>query len=137
MWFVNARVVDVLTGEVLPGASEHYARPEMTEAEIRGAVRAATDHNTYVVAHSGEPAAIRQALALGVRCFEHACRLDAESAALLARPGNFLTPTLCVTRSESSMRARGFAEHSIQNALAAADDHLVVHDGHVVREDRP
>ncbi len=108
----------------LAGANEHYARPEMTDEEIRGAVRAAGEHSTYVVAHSGEPAAIRQALAEGVRCFEHAYRLDAETAALLARPGIFLTPTLCVTRSESWMRARGFEEHSIRNALEAADEHL-------------
>jgi imidazolonepropionase-like amidohydrolase len=108
----------------LAGASEHYAQPEMTDEEIRGAVRAAADHDTYVVAHSGESAAIRQALAAGVRCFEHAYRLDAETAALLARPGIFLTPTLCVTRSESWMRATGFEEHSIRNAQNAADDHL-------------
>jgi imidazolonepropionase-like amidohydrolase len=77
-----------------------------------------------VVAHSGSPGAIRQALAQGVRCFEHAYRLDAGTAALLARPGIFLTPTLCVTRSENWMRSHGFEEPSIRNALAAADDHL-------------
>lgn len=109
----------------LASAGEHYERSEMTDGEIRGAVRAAGEHDTYVVAHSGESAAIRQALAQGVRCFEHAYRLDEDTAALLAKPGIFLTPTLCVTRSESWMRARGFEEHSIQNALGAADDHLV------------
>jgi imidazolonepropionase-like amidohydrolase len=108
----------------LAGADEHYERPEMTDGEISGAVRAAGEHDTYVVAHSGESAAIRQALAQGVRCFEHAYRLDEETAALLARPGIFVTPTLCVTRSESWMRAQGFEEHSIQNAKNAADDHL-------------
>jgi imidazolonepropionase-like amidohydrolase len=108
----------------LAGAGEHYERGEMTDGEIRGAVRAAAEHDTYVVAHSGAPAAIRQALAQGVRCFEHAYRLDDETAALLARPGIYLTPTLCVTRSEAWMRARGFEEHSINNALAAADEHL-------------
>jgi imidazolonepropionase-like amidohydrolase len=108
----------------LAGADEDYERGEMTDGEIRGAVRAAAEHDTYVVAHSGAPAAIRQALAQGVRCFEHAYRLDDETAALLARPGIYLTPTLCVTRSEVWMRARGFEEHSISNALAAADEHL-------------
>jgi imidazolonepropionase-like amidohydrolase len=108
----------------LAGAGEHYERPEMTDAEVSGVVRAAGEHDTYVVAHSGESTAIRQALARGVRCFEHAYRLDEETAALLARPGIFVTPTLCVTRSESWMRAQGFEEHSIQNALSAADDHL-------------
>ena len=51
----------------LASAGEHYERPEMTDGEIRGAVRAAGEHDTYVVAHSGESAAIRQALAQGVR----------------------------------------------------------------------
>src|SRR5437773_750308 len=174
MWFVNANVVDVVTGERhhrravetapdgtvmqvaatappgrdeiyeaalaelaagadhvkifinggLAGPDEHYSRPEMTDGEIRGAVRAAAEHDTYVVAHSGEPTAIRQALAEGVRCFEHVYRLDDETAALLARPGVFVTPTLCVTRSESWMRDRGFEEHSIRNAGQAADVHL-------------
>jgi len=108
----------------LAGAGEHYEQPEMTDGEIRGAVRAAAEHDTYVVAHSGEPIAIRQALAQGVRCFEHAYRLDQATAALLARPGIFLTPTLCVTRSETWMRANGFEEHSIRNAQGAADEHL-------------
>ena len=108
----------------LAGAGEDYQKPEMTDGEIRGAVRAAAEHDRYVVAHSGGPAAIRQALAQGVRCFEHAYRLDDDTAALLARPGIFLTPTLCVTRSESWMRAAGFEEHSIQNARNAADEHL-------------
>lgn len=108
----------------LAGAGESPDDPEMTDAEIRGAVRAADEHDTYVVAHSGEPGAIGQALAQGVRCFEHAYRLDADTARRLAAPGIFLTPTLCVTRSESWMRDKGFEEHSIQNALAAADQHL-------------
>jgi imidazolonepropionase-like amidohydrolase len=120
----GANHVKIFINGGLAGPGEHYERPEMSDGEIRGAVRAAKEHDSYVVAHSGEPAAIRQALAQGVRCFEHAYRLDAETAALLARPGVFLTPTLCVTRSESWMRAAGLAEHSIRNALDAADDHL-------------
>jgi imidazolonepropionase-like amidohydrolase len=59
-----------------------------------------------------------------VRCFEHAYRLDDDTAALLARRGAYLTPTLCVTRSASWMRANGFAEHTIANAASAADEHL-------------
>jgi imidazolonepropionase-like amidohydrolase len=108
----------------LAGAGEQVERPEMTDAEIRGAVRAADGRGSYVVAHSGGPAAIRQALAQGVRCFEHAYRLDDDTAALLARRGAYLTPTLCVTRSEAWMRASGFAEHTIANAASAADEHL-------------
>ena len=108
----------------LASAGERVERPEMTDGEIRGAVRAAGHHDTYVVAHSGESAAIRQAVAQGVRCFEHAYRLDDDTAALLAQRGAYVTPTLCVTRSQSWMRANGFAEHTIANAANAADEHL-------------
>jgi imidazolonepropionase-like amidohydrolase len=108
----------------LASAGERVENPEMTDGEIRGAVRAADEHDRYVVAHSGESAAIRQALAQGVRCFEHAYQLDRDTAELLARRGAYLTPTLCVTRSEAWMRANGFAEHTIANAASAAGEHL-------------
>jgi imidazolonepropionase-like amidohydrolase len=109
----------------LAKAGEHYDAQEMQDGEIRGAVRAANDRDKYVVAHSGDSVAIRQALAQGVTSFEHAYRLDEDTARMLVGPDLFLTPTLCVTRSESWMRANHFQEHSIQQALAAADDHLL------------
>lgn len=116
--------VKIFINSGLANAGEHYEHAEMTDHEIRGAVRAAEEHDAYVVAHSGESTAIQQALAQGVTSFEHAYRLDARTAELLARPGVFLTPTLCVTRSESWMRANHFEQHSIDNALGAAGDHL-------------
>ena len=103
---------------------EDLSRPEMTDAELTGAVRAAGEHGTYVVAHSAASAAIRQALDRGVRCFEHAYELDAATASLLAQQGAYVTPTLVVTRCEPWMRANGFAEANIATARRAADGHL-------------
>jgi imidazolonepropionase-like amidohydrolase len=103
---------------------EDLSRSEMTDGELAGAVRAARQHDTYVVAHSGASAAIRQALSSGVRCFEHAYELDSSTAELLAHEGAYLTPTLVVTRCEPWMRANGFDEATIINARAAADGHL-------------
>jgi imidazolonepropionase-like amidohydrolase len=108
----------------LASAGERVDKPEMTDREIRGAVRAADSRDSYVVAHSGGSAAIRAAIAQGVRCFEHAYQLDDDTAALLARRGAYLTPTLCVTRSQAWMAANGFAEATIANAASAADEHL-------------
>jgi imidazolonepropionase-like amidohydrolase len=105
-------------------AGEDRYRPEMTDGEIRGAVLAAGEHDTYVVAHSGGVSAIQQALRQGVRCFEHIYSLDDETAALLARPGIYATPTLCVTRSAGWMRAAGFPAASIERHLAAGEEHL-------------
>jgi imidazolonepropionase-like amidohydrolase len=103
---------------------EDPSRSEMTDEELSGTVRAAREHDTYVVAHSGASTAIRQALAQGVRCFEHAYELDAPTASLLADRGAYLTPTLIVTGCEPWMRANNFAQATIDNARAAAGRHL-------------
>jgi imidazolonepropionase-like amidohydrolase len=103
---------------------EDPSRSEMTGEELSGTVRAASEHGTYVVAHSGASTAIAQALARGVRCFEHAYELDAQTASRLASQGAYLTPTLIVTRCEPWMRANNFAEATIENARAAAGRHL-------------
>jgi imidazolonepropionase-like amidohydrolase len=116
--------VKVFISGGLNRAGEDLWRPEMTDGELRGAVRAAAEHDTYVVAHSGGAQVIQQALAQGVRCFEHIYSLDDETAAMLARPGVFATPTLCVTRSASWMRATGFPEASTERHLAAGEEHL-------------
>lgn len=108
----------------LAHAGESPDTPEMTDEEIAGAVQAAHEHGTYVVAHSGESSAIMQALSQGVRSFEHIYSLDDSTAAALASKGAYVTPTLCVTRSESWMRKNHFEEHSIQNALRASEKHL-------------
>lgn len=108
----------------LAAEGEDPSRPEMTDGELDGVVRAAGEHHTYVVAHSGASAAIRQALARGVRCFEHAYELDADTAALLARRDVFVTPTLVVSRCEPWMRANGFAQATIDNAARVAGSHL-------------
>ncbi|MCU1490413.1 MAG: hypothetical protein JWM85_1818 [Acidimicrobiaceae bacterium] len=103
---------------------EDPGRSEMSGGELAGTVRAANEHGTYVVAHSGASLAIRQALEQGVRCFEHAYELDAPTAELLAASGAYVTPTLVVTRCEPWMRDNGFEEATIANAKKAADGHL-------------
>ncbi|MCX6430799.1 MAG: amidohydrolase family protein [Actinobacteria bacterium] len=108
----------------LARAGERPEDPEMTDDEIRGVVKAAQERNTYVVAHAGESVAIQQALRLGVRSFEHGYVMDQETVDAMAAKDVFYSPTLCVTRSESWMRAKGFEEASIQNCLAVSDRHL-------------
>ena len=85
---------------------EDISGSEMTDEELNGTVRAAREHGTYVVAHSGASTAIRQALARGVRCFEHAYELDPGTASLLAGQGAYITPTLVVTSKKPARTAR-------------------------------
>jgi len=108
----------------LAHAGERPEAPEMSDDEIRGVVKAAEEFDTYVVAHAGGSAAIQQALRLGVRSFEHGYVMDQETVDAMAAKDVFYSPTLCVTRSESWMRQKGFEEASIQNCLAASERHL-------------
>lgn len=108
----------------LARAGESLDEPEMSLAEMRGAVAAASGYDTYVAAHAASSATIRLGLEAGIRSFEHAYSLDADTASLMAAAGAFLTPTLVVTHLPAWKRAHGFDEASIRRSSAAADEHL-------------
>lgn len=105
-------------------AGEGFDVPQMTDAEMRATVRAASEHHSYVVAHAGSSIAIRQALAAGIRAFEHGYWLDDETARLMADAGAFLTPTLCVTSSPEWMREHSFTDAQIVKAVETNPAHL-------------
>jgi imidazolonepropionase-like amidohydrolase len=62
-----------------------------TEAEMRAAVEAAENWGTYVAAHAFTPAAIRTAIAAGVKCIEHGLLMDEATAQLIAEKGVWLS----------------------------------------------
>jgi imidazolonepropionase-like amidohydrolase len=62
-----------------------------TEAELRAAVEAAENWGTYVAAHAFTPAAIRGAIAAGVKCIEHGFLMDEPTAKLIAEKGVWLS----------------------------------------------
>jgi imidazolonepropionase-like amidohydrolase len=104
--------------------NEQFDHPEMTQSEMQATVDAASKRDSYVVAHAGSSKAINWALDAGVRCFEHAYDLDEETAGRMAAKGVFLTPTLCVTRSQEWMRWKGFEEFQIETSLEVGPMHL-------------
>ena len=55
-----------------------------TEPELRAAVEAAENWGTYVAVHAYTPAAIKRAIAAGVKCIEHAQLMDESTARLMA-----------------------------------------------------
>jgi imidazolonepropionase-like amidohydrolase len=62
-----------------------------TEAELRAAVEAAENWGTYVAAHAFTSAAIRGAIAAGVKCIEHGFLMDEATAKLIAEKGVWLS----------------------------------------------
>lgn len=84
-----------------------------TEAELRAAVEAAENWGTYVVAHAFTPAAIRRAVAAGVKCIEHGMLMDEATARLLAEKDIWLS----LQPLPEDLRL-GFPEGSVQRAKA-------------------
>ncbi|MBU7584078.1 MAG: amidohydrolase family protein [Nostoc sp. TH1S01] len=57
---------------------------QYTEAELRAAVEAAEDWNTYVTVHAYTPRAIQKAIQAGVKCIEHGQLMDEVTAKIMA-----------------------------------------------------
>ena len=84
-----------------------------TEAELRAAVEAAENWGTYVAVHAFTPAAIRGAIAAGVKCIEHGTLMDEATAKLIAEKGVWLS----LQPLPDALRL-GFPEGSVQRAKA-------------------
>lgn len=64
---------------------------QYTEAELRAAVEAAEDWNTYVTVHAYTPRAIQKAIRAGVKCIEHGQLMDEATAKIMAEKGIWLS----------------------------------------------
>ncbi|UBF27906.1 amidohydrolase family protein [Kovacikia minuta CCNUW1] len=64
---------------------------QFTESELRAAVQAATDWNTYVTAHAITSSAMQSAIRAGIKCIEHGQLMDEETAKLMAEKGIWLS----------------------------------------------
>jgi imidazolonepropionase-like amidohydrolase len=67
---------------------------QYSEDEVRAIVWEARSWRTYVMAHAYTPEAIVRCVRHGVRSIEHGNLIDQPTAALMAREGTFLVPTL-------------------------------------------
>jgi imidazolonepropionase-like amidohydrolase len=96
--------VFVSGGVVSP--NDPLASAQYTDEELRAVVHEARSWGTYVAAHAYTADAISRAVAAGVRTIEHGNLLDSEAAALMARNGSFLVPTL-VTYEAMANKGKG------------------------------
>src|SRR5215471_13926955 len=62
-----------------------------TEPGLRAAVEAAENWGTYVTVHAYTPAAIKRAIAAGVKCIEHGQLMDESTGKLMAERGIWLS----------------------------------------------
>ena len=84
-----------------------------TEPELQAAVEAAENWGTYVTVHAFTSAAIRRAIAAGVRCIEHGFLMDDATAKLIAEKDIWLS----LQPLPEELR-QGFPAGSVQRAKA-------------------
>lgn len=76
------------------GTSSDYDPLDVTQYtldEMRAAVEAAGDWNSYVTVHAYHPRSVRRAIEAGVLCIEHGQLLDEETLRLMAERGIWLS----------------------------------------------
>jgi imidazolonepropionase-like amidohydrolase len=86
------------------GTSSAYDPIDVTQytfEEMKAAVDAASDWNTYVMVHAYTPKAVRRAIDAGVKCIEHGQLLDEATLRLMAEKGIWLSTQTLAEDSES------------------------------------
>jgi len=87
----GASQIKVMAGGGAASAYDPLDVSQYTLDELKAAVEAADDWNTYVTVHAYTPRAVRRAVEAGVKSIEHGQLLDEATMQLLAEKGVFLS----------------------------------------------
>jgi imidazolonepropionase-like amidohydrolase len=86
------------------GTSSEYDPLDVTQYtldEMKAAVDAASDWNTYVTVHAYHPKSVRRAIEAGVKVVEHGNLLDEDTLKLMAEKGIWLSGQMLVDSTEA------------------------------------
>lgn len=86
------------------GTSSEYDPLDVTQYtldEMKAAVDAASDWNTYVTVHAYHPKSVRRAIEAGVKVIEHGNLLDEDTLKLMAEKGIWLSGQMLVDSTEA------------------------------------
>ena len=86
------------------GTSSEYDPLDVTQYtldEMKAAVDAASDWNTYVTVHAYHPKSVRRAIEAGVKVIEHGNLLDEDTLRLMAEKGIWLSGQMLVDSTEA------------------------------------
>jgi imidazolonepropionase-like amidohydrolase len=87
----GASQIKVMAGGGAASAYDPLDVSQYTLDELKAAVEAADDWNTYVTVHAYTPKAVRRAVEAGVKCIEHGQLLDEATMQLLGKNGIWLS----------------------------------------------
>ena len=100
----GASQIKVMAGGGAASAYDPLDVSQYTLDEMKAAVEAADDWNTYVTVHAYTPRAVRRAVEAGVKCIEHGQLLDEATMQAARRQGHLAQPA--GARSGAADRAR-------------------------------
>lgn len=107
----------------IASAGEEIADVQLTLAEMQSVAETARGRGRKVAAHAGPPDVIRQAVECGIDTIEHGYFLDEEVAALMARHGTWLVPTVNVSRAAEFFERIEAPDWFVAKALDAGRRH--------------
>ena len=90
----GAHQLKIMASGGVASPSDEIWTLQYSPEEMRAAVDEAAARRSYVLAHAYTAEAVERAVLAGVRSIEHGNLINAETAALMARHGTFLVPTL-------------------------------------------
>ena len=88
---MGASQIKLMAGGGTSSAYDPIDVTQYTLDEMKAAVEAADDWNTYVAVHAYTPRAVRRAIDAGVKCIEHGQLLDEPTIELMAQRGIWLS----------------------------------------------
>lgn len=88
---MGASQIKLMAGGGTSSAYDPIDVTQYTLDEMKAAVEAAEDWNTYVTVHAYTPRAVRRAVEAGVKCIEHGQLLDEPTLKLMAEKGVWLS----------------------------------------------
>jgi imidazolonepropionase-like amidohydrolase len=95
---------------------------QFTESEIRAAVEAAANWNTYVTVHAYTPRAIQTAIRAGVRCIDHGQLMDEATAKMMAEKSIWYSAQPFLEDEDATPFPKGSANDIKQRQVAAGTD---------------
>ncbi len=92
----GATQLKLMAGGGVASSFDPIETVQFTPEEMRAAVIAARNYDTYVAVHAYTDAAIRQALEAGVLCIDHGMLIEEPTMKLLKEKGAFLSPQVYI-----------------------------------------
>lgn len=110
---MGASQIKLCAGGGSSSAYDPIDTTQYTVDEMRAAVEAASDWNTYVTVHAYTPKSVRRAVDAGVACIEHGQLLDEPTVDLLAQRGVWLSGQYLIPNNENMSQNRQLKRREI------------------------